>query len=93
MEGESLAKIAEHSAIIPTVHTQGLKEVYVLLRLTITKGGALTQAGIAQSSGVTDLDSALLGAASQAAPFPPLPSLIDSKSVTVILPVGFRRRA
>jgi protein TonB len=80
-------KISQHRAFAANNTEQGT----VVLRLMIARDGRLMEAGIARSSGFTNLDTAVLGAARQAAPYPPLPAELDGSQITFILPLAYRK--
>ncbi len=80
-------KISQHRAFAANNSEQGT----VVLRLMIARDGRLMDAGIARSSGFTNLDAAVLGAARQATPYPPLPAELDGSQITFILPLAYRK--
>lgn len=81
-------KIAQYQPYLKERNVQGT----VIVRLVIARDGRLLGASIAQSSGIIDLDRALMETVHAAAPFPPLPAEIADAQVAFRVPLGFRPR-
>jgi protein TonB len=81
-------RIAQYQPYLKERNVQGT----VIVRLVIAHDGRLLGSSIAQSSGIIDLDQALMESVRAAAPFPPLPSEIADAQVAFRVPLGFRPR-
>lgn len=71
--GKVQSKI-RRSVRVPSAFKREKASMSVRVRLTIGSSGALTSLSVARSSGVPELDKAVLDGVRRASPFPPLPA-------------------
>lgn len=62
------------SVRVPSEYRRMTAAMTVRVRLTVDSGGQLSSLSLARSSGISELDNAVLEGVRRAAPFPPLPS-------------------
>ncbi|UYN94997.1 MAG: energy transducer TonB [Enhydrobacter sp.] len=79
--------VRKMSQYLPDLRVKGQVGT-VVLRLVIDRSGRLIDASVAQSSGHTVLDKALLETIRAAAPYAPLPPELPGDRVTLNVPVG-----
>ncbi|OJT96162.1 MAG: hypothetical protein BGN83_11170 [Rhizobium sp. 63-7] len=71
--GKVQSKI-RRSVRVPSAFKREKSSISVRVRLTIGSSGSLTSLSVARSSGVPELDKAVLDGVRRASPFPPLPA-------------------
>jgi protein TonB len=83
------ARISEHRVLAAVAANEGAGSL--VMRVSISRDGRLTDATITRSSGSVKLDSAALEAARAASPYAAIPAEIAGNPVSFDLPMGYQR--